>query len=257
MRKLLWRASRSVAVSGGVIAVADGLDIDGPRGPWLIRKSKIKHATWPIYKRITDPIFDGFVENWAGKAIGDMWRFDHSFLDVACGDMTISRFLPAGCWYNAFDYRLNDVFLHDLFRKRLAANVALANVESIPLDHGAADFIVCLQAFNHFPNFQRAAAEITRVASPCATLICSIGNFHATMYERRGPHPEGFSCWTFDGFRLSMEQFGWVAAHAEQRGIWIPTPRWLTSRTVQLPITSAKEERNLIFFYAFQRTRKF
>jgi SAM-dependent methyltransferase len=206
------------------------------------------------YRMLTDAVRDsGYIEAFAAAEIRRYWRQGAVFLDVACGAMALARCLPADAWYNAFDYRLNDAFLDNLFRRREKANVALADVADIPVAPASVDIITCLQAFMHFPDFDKAAAELARIAKPGAKLICTIGNFHASLYTARGPHSEETRRWRFDVFVADMARHGFVPLHGDRRGRWVPLP-FVTKRAYTLNVRSRREEDNLTFLYVFERS---
>lgn len=255
--KLQWISTKLLPVRGGDIHIPSeqtafaGKIIHNSPG-----KRKIKRILWPLYKTLTDPVCDGFIERFAEREILRLWTPHTRFLEVACGDMSIARFLPKHAWYNAFDFELNDIFLESLIAQRSTANVALASVENIPLADGCVDLFVCMQAFIHFPDFNKAIDEIVRVSAPRAKLICSIANHHASLYKIRGPHPDATKDWTFDDFKSDMSRKGFRLIKAEQRGIWVRTPDWLTKRTVVLPVTAKSENRNVVFLYVFELDKR-
>jgi SAM-dependent methyltransferase len=214
----------------------------------------LKSRLLPPYRIIGDAVRDsGYIEAFAAAEIGRYWRPGAVFLDIACGAMALARHLPADAWYNAFDYRLNDAFLDALFRRREKANVALADVADIPVARASVDIVTCLQAFMHFPDFDKAAAEIARVAAPGAKLICTIGNFHASLYTARGPHADETRRWRFDEFVADMARHGFALLQGDQRGRWLPLP-FMAKRAYALNIKSPREEDNLTFLYVFERS---
>jgi len=239
------------------VAVAQGSGFGSPGGAMIVRNPPgnrwLKRLVWPAYKFATDWLFDGYIERYAGRMIADCLNPGDAFLDVACGDMSVARYVPADTWYNAFDFQLVDFHLQRTLSRTRCANVAVASVEDIPLDDLSVDVLVCLQAFIHFPDFDKAAAELARVAKPGARLVCSISNNFANLYKVRGPHPDFTHDWTFTGFADDMARHGFSLVRGEMRGRWIPTPDWLTQRTLTLPIKRAEEQDNLIFFYIFEK----
>ena len=252
MSRLDWRDTDVVRFAGGTVSVAEPPGRTGLKSPGAIERA-VKSNIWPTYKALTDPLFDGYIEDFGGRMIAEYWRRESTFLEISCGDCGMARFLPHDAWYNAFDLRLNEIFLANLFRRHTLSNVALASVESIPLADDSVDFLLCLQAFFEYPDFDRAARELRRVARQGAKLVCSTFNARHRLYRLRGTYPEAQTTWTYDQLILDMERNGFALRHGEKRGIWFRTPRILTDRAVTLPLASRSEENALTFLYVFEK----
>jgi SAM-dependent methyltransferase len=252
MSRLDWRDTDLVQVAGGAVSVAKPPGRAGLQSPGTLEKA-VKSIIWPAYKALTDPLFDGYIEDFGRRMIAQYWTRDSTFLEISCGDCGMARFLPRDAWYNAFDFRLNEIFLANLFQQHPRSNVALASVESIPLADESVDFLVCLQALFEYPDFDRAVRELCRVARRGAKLVCSTFNARHQLYARRGIYPDAKQTWTYDQLVADMERHGFALLHGEKRGLWIRTPRLLTDRAVTVPFASTSEENALTFLYVFEK----
>lgn len=257
MTKLAWRGQQAVEVVGFRVHVGEGAMFGEAGGATLALNTRaarqFKSMVWPVYKAVTDLLFDGFIEQFARRMLVRYLNPSDIFLEVACGDTSVADYVPAKTWYNAFDFRLTDFHLERLLARRERANIALANVEAIPLEDKSVDVMVCLQAFIHFPDFDKAAMEMARIARTGARLICSISNNFATLYKIRGPHPDFTHDWSYQGFINDMARFDFRLVHGEMCGVWVPLPGWLTQRTFTLPIRGRTESDNTIFLYVFEK----
>jgi SAM-dependent methyltransferase len=261
MTRLAWRTDRAVELPPYRIPLAPdwpGAEGSGELLPWAgLRRLppaelRWKRRLWPLYKALTDPLFDGYIEREALRLVHRHWRPGDTFLEAACGDMSLAGRLPAGACYNAFDARLSELHLRRLLARCPQANVALAPVERIPLPDACVDLLVCCQAFIHFRAFDAAVRELRRVLRPGGRCVCSLTNHFARLYRVRGPHPDGFHAWSYRGFVQAMAGHGFRLLEGRPCGLWLPLPRFLTQRALTLPVTLPREEDNLVFFCVFE-----
>lgn len=257
MTRLVWRTDRFIEMPPHRIPIAAELADARHPGTGLRRlpprELRWKRLVWPVYKRLTDPLFDGFIEDALLRLLRRHWRGGDTYLEIACGDMSLAGRLPKGACFNAFDLSLSELHVRRTLARSPDASLAIAPVERIPLPDACADVLVCSQAFIHFPDFDAAAREIRRVARPGARLLCSVANHLAWMYRVRGAHPDGVQAWSFDGFAQAMAAHGFRRLESHRAGLWVPLPL-PTRRALTLPVGVPWESLNTVFFYAFEAT---
>jgi SAM-dependent methyltransferase len=197
-------------------------------------------------------LVDGFIEREVDRLLAEHYRPGQTFLEVGCGDMTISRFLPKETWYNAFDLSLSELNLLRLFRARERVNVAMASAKRIPLDSGVVDCLVSTECLEHIPGVESAVREMRRVCRTGGKAIITIPNNFGTKYKVKGPHPEHVNDWTFAGFTEFMAACGFRKLDGFMKGYWLPIPTRVTRVSYQIPRSSAAEPENTNFFYVFE-----
>jgi len=214
-----------------------------------------KRALWTLIKLRNDLFVDGFIEREIGRLIRKYLREDSVFLEIGCGDMSLSRVLPREMWYNALDLEVADFHILRAMKKRAKVNLVVASATDIPADSEVASLIVSTETFEHIPEINQAMREIHRVAVPGAVLICSIPNNYCYKYDKKGPHLGHINNWRYEEFIAYMKEQGFEFVEGFMKGLWLPLPLWLTKRSYQLPISSKEEYYNTNFFYVF-RVRK-
>lgn len=216
-------------------------------------RARFKKIIWPLYKYLSDFIFDGFVEKYALTQIDSFLSEQCIFLEIACGDMSIGKNLPSHIWYNAFDYRLKKIYVDGIFSSHELTNLAVATVSNIPVADDALDFIVCMQAFMHFPDTRKAFDEIKRISKSGAVVVVSISNDYSRVYQVRGPHPDLTCSWGFEEFISEFTKRGFDLLNSKKMGYWIRTPQWLTQRALTVPIEMSDVNKNSVFLFTFKK----
>lgn len=176
---------------------------------------------------------------------------DSIFLDVGCGSMKLRRYLPKGLFYNGIDISLAENILRRYSSKEI--NVALASATEIPLESEIVTIVACTEVLEHIPEVDKAISEIHRILTAGGFLFLSIPNNYCYKYKKKGPHADHVNDWTFDEFRLLMEESGFDFLTGTKVGFWIPFPSWLTHTSYQLPRSHQHEFYNTNFFYAFRK----
>lgn len=217
-----------------------------------LSKLILKTIFWQAFKLKNYLFVEGFIERGIVGWIKEFMTDNSVFLEVGCGDMSLSRFLPKNIWYNAFDLSLSEFHLRRVLSKESNINVALASATKIPLESSQVSLIVSKEVFEHIPEIDRAIDEIYRVAMPGAKLICSIPNNYCYKYNKKGSHPGHVNNWTYNGFKEFMMSYNFKFLKGYMKGLWIPLPLWLTKTSYQLPISSSEEFYNTNFFYLFE-----
>ncbi len=257
MRKIEWATDHCVVVGKHRVSYVTNLEAGYNQGCGVKRDSKtrlfFKSLLYPVYKIRNYLVVDGFIEYQIGRLITKYISDDTLFLEIGCGDMSLRRFLPKSVSYNALDLELSEFQLRRNLRKRGAISIVLASATDIPAPSGIVSLIVSTETFEHIPKINKALEEISRVASPKATLICSIPNNCCYKYEKKGPHRGHVNDWTFDEFTHLMKLHSFELVEGFMKGWWIPLPKWLTRQSYQLPFSSECEYYNTNFFYVFRK----
>jgi SAM-dependent methyltransferase len=259
MNKIEWQINTYRAVGNHQIPCPPVLEDGYNQGSGIKQSSKLKlalkFAIWPLFKLYGDLLVDGFIEWEIGKLIRKYIAKETVFLDIGCGDMSIRRFVPGDIWYNAMDLEVSDFHIIRVLRGKQNINVAMASASNIPVPSSTVSLIVSTETFCCIPEIDKAIQEIYRIATPDATLICSIPNNYCFKYVRKGPHKNSINNWTYDGFIEYMKSYHFEFVEGFMEGKWIPFPLWITKASYQLPIKSRSEYHNTNFFYVF-RARK-
>lgn len=216
-------------------------------------KGFIKTILWPAFSLRSYLLVDGFIKIEVGKLIKKYIRDDTIFLEVGCGNMSLRRFLPKSLCYSAFDISLSEFQLKRALREGERINIALFSATTIPLDSSTVSLIVSTGVFEHILDIDKALSEIYRVLKPEGILIVRIPNNYCYKYQKKGPHPEHVTNWSFNGFKEYMNQHSFKCLEGYMKGYWIPLPLWLTKISYQLPIVSKEEFYNTDFFFVFQK----
>ncbi len=112
--------------------------------------------------------FDLLERIWAGLGLGQV----HSLrvLEVGCGRAFLREYFKAhDCAYCGVDLLASDG----------GADV-LAEAGALPFRSGVCDLLICIEAYEHFPDPERAAREFERVLAPGGTLFLSTPNYGNT-----------------------------------------------------------------------------
>lgn len=256
MSKIKWQIDTSIAVGRYRIPcvpmLADGFNQGN--GIKFNTKTKLilKNAVWPIYKLYRDFFIDGFVEWEIGSLIKRYLGKECTFLEVGCGDMSLSRYLPKDIWYNALDLQLSDFNILRTLRTNNKVNILIASATDIPVIESTVSLIVSSETFEHIPEIDKTIKEIYRILKPGGVLICSIPNNFSQKYVIKGAHPGHINNWTYDGFIKYMKSNKYEYVEGFMKGKWIWFPLWIAKNSYQLPITSKDEFFNSNFFYVFK-----
>jgi SAM-dependent methyltransferase len=255
--KIKWKTTRYVFVGKHKIPSVYNLE-DGYNQSCGIKtdhklKLFFKAIIWPLLKLRNDLFCDGFIEWEVGRLIKKYVGSLTVFLEIGCGDMSLSRFLPVNIIYNAFDLMLSEFNLRRVLKSNRNINIALASATNIPVESNEVSMVVSTEVFEHIPEIGKAVREIHRILKPNAVLICSIPNNYCYKYQKKGPHSGHINNWTFDDFIKFMESYNnFKFLEGFMKGFWIPLPIWLTKTSYQLPISSEYELYNTNFFYVFR-----
>ncbi|HEY0833623.1 MAG TPA: methyltransferase domain-containing protein [Azospirillum sp.] len=254
--RLRWRTDRFVELDGHRIPIAPEVEARPPGWAGLRRQSRRtvawKRLVWPLYHALLDATGDGFIEWEVGRLLKRHWRPGATYLEIACGALSLERFVPPGSWFNAFDIGLSEFHLRWTLARSRRVNAALADVERIPLPDACADVLVLTQAFGNFRNLDTALREIRRVAKPGARFICTVSNHHAWLYRSRTWKPRRPLPWRFAEFPEFMAERGFRFVEGHMKGFGIPAPRWLVPHILTIPVTMPREDLNIVFFYVFE-----
>jgi len=218
-------------------------------------KLMLKRAAWIPLKLRNDLMVDGFIEWEVGKLIKKYITTKSVFLEIGCGDMSLRKYLPSNIWYNALDLEIADFHIVTALKSTQKINLVVASAVEIPALPDIASLIVSTETFEHIPEIDRAIEEIYRVATPDATLICSIPNNYCYKYKKKGPHSDHINNWEYNEFIEYMKAHHFEFVEGFMKGRWIPIPSWITKTSYQLPFSSKTEYYNTNFFYVF-RARK-
>ena len=198
-----------------------------------------------------DLFVDGFIEWTVGRWMSEFVNSDTTFLDIGCGDMSLSRYVPHDICYNAIDVSISEFHLRRLMNHRPDANLALASVVDIPLGASLVSFVACTQVLEYVTNIDRALSEIYRISSPDAKIACSIANGYSSKYLRKGVHRGHVNRWTYVGFVELMSSYGFRLVEGDRRGVWIPLPRNLGQTSFAFPVAAKDDRLNTVFLFLF------
>ncbi|OLE74415.1 hypothetical protein AUG19_08720 [archaeon 13_1_20CM_2_54_9] len=256
MDRLRWKIEGHVTV--GTYSVPS-VENASTGGVWLVgirpdsaRAARLKRLVWPLVKLRDDLLVDGFIEWVVGKWIRDAATAATTFLEIGCGDMSLSRFLRDDVCYNAFDVSLSEFHLVRLLRRRPSSNIAIASVTEIPLESQVASLIVSTQVLEYVQEIDRALEEIYRIATPGAKFVCSIANGHSIKYRVKGVHPGHVNRWTYRSFCDLMATHKFRLLEGLMSGFWIPLPSVITRTSYALPISAHEEANNTHFLFMFE-----
>jgi SAM-dependent methyltransferase len=256
MVKLVWTTPKYARVGEYLIPCSENLMDQSNQVSGIMRESKsrllIRRASWPLTRFEYDLFVDGFIEWTVGKWIRDCISPDSTFLEIGCGDMRLSRYLPLGLTYNAFDLALSEFHLLKTLRRRPDANVALASATDIPVSDNSVSLMVSTECFEEIPDIDLALDELHRISKPGARMICSIPNGFCYKYKRKGSNRRNFHRWSFTGFEKLANKHDFTLVKGLMRGFWIPLPPKYVRTSYQMPLTSPREELNTNFFYIFE-----
>jgi len=256
MNKIDWKTDSYEIVGEYRVPTVCNL-IDGyNQGSGIKRNSKkrvmLKRVAWVLLKLRNDLMVDGFIEWEVGKLIKKYMTASSVFLEIGCGDMSLKKYLPRDIWYNALDLEIADFHILRSFKSKRKVNLVVASAVEIPAQPNIASLIVSTETFEHMPEIDRVIEEIYRVATPDATLICSIPNNYCYKYAKKGPHGGHINNWEYHEFIAYMKSHKFEFVEGFMKGRWIPVPVWLTKTSYQLPLSSKKEYYNTNFFYVFR-----
>ena len=259
MSKIEWKTNTNETVCEYLVPYVPNL-VDGyNQRSGIIRNSKpqlmLKYTIWPLFKFCSDLLVDGFIEWEIGKLIKKYITKNSAFLEIGCGDMSLRRFVPSNLWYNALDLELSDFHIIKALRSKQKVNLVLASATKIPASSSIASLIVSTETFEHIPEIDKAIQEIYRIATPDATIICSIPNNYCYKYKKKGPHSGHINNWTYEGFIKYMKTHHFEFVEGFMKGKWIPFPLWMTKTSYQLPFSSKSEYYNTNFFYVFRASK--
>lgn len=259
MNRIDWETDSHEIVGRYQIPTVSNLTDGYNQGPGIKRNSKIrllvKRAAWVLLKLRNDLMVDGFIEWEIGKLIRKYMTPNSVFLEIGCGDMSLKKYLPRNIWYNALDLEIADFHILRAFKNKRKVNLVVASAVEIPAQSNIASLVVSTETFEHIPEIDKAIEEIYRVATPDATLICSIPNNYCYKYMKKGPHSGHINNWGYQEFIEYMKSHNFEFVEGFMKGKWIPTPLWLTKTSYQVPLSPKMEYYNTNFFYVF-RARK-
>ena len=122
MARINWTTEERVPVAGRSIASVVALQDGNRHGAGLKLDSRlklsVKRLLWPLLKMRNDLLVDGFIESEVGGLIRKYLPEDAVFLDIGCGDMSLSRFLPPDIWYNGLDIELSQLHVERILKRR-------------------------------------------------------------------------------------------------------------------------------------------
>jgi SAM-dependent methyltransferase len=259
MNKIDWLTGTYLTVGDYQIPCASYI-VDGyNQGSGIKRNSKLKlmlkRAIWHLWKLRDDLLVDGFIELEIGKLINRYIVKDSVFLDIGCGDMSLRRFVPSDLWYNALDFELSDFHIIRVLGGKQNVNIVLASATEMPVPSSTVSLIVSTECFYHIPEIEKAIQEIYRIATPDATVICSISNGYCHKYVKKGPFSGHINNWTYKGFIEYMKSHHFEFVEGFMKGRWVPFPLWITKTSYQLPLSSKSEYHNTNFFYVFRASK--
>lgn len=256
MSKIEWQTDTQITVGSIQIPYDSKVTAGYNQGAGLKKNSKvklmIKSLIWPTFKLRNDLLIDGFIEKEIGKLINKYIEQTSTFLEIGCGNMSLSRFITPPIWYNALDLELSEFHIIRQLTKKAHMNVVIASATDIPSDSNVASLIVSTETFEHIPAIDEAIQEIRRVARKDALLICSIPNNYCHKYQKKGPHKGHINNWTYQEFINYMHQQQFELIEGFMKGAWIPLPLCLTHTSYQIPFSPSAEYYNTNFFYVFR-----
>jgi SAM-dependent methyltransferase len=214
----------------------------------LIEATLYEIISWRNYLLV-----DGFIEIEIKKLISKYLKNTDSFLEIGCGDMSVSNYLPKNYCYNAIDISLHEYFISKTFKKHPSSNICLASAHKIPLADESVSFLVISEVLYEIPDIELAMQEIARIMKKDGIAIISISNSYCYKYKKKGNHPKLQNFWSFESFIKFITNYNFRFIEGSQRGWWIPFPTWLTLTSYQLPISSKNEAKNTNFFYVFKK----
>ncbi|MBN1359630.1 MAG: class I SAM-dependent methyltransferase [Sedimentisphaerales bacterium] len=254
--KIIWTTEHQLPIAeqsmSSTIALAEcdcerlGLKMDS-RGRLVL-----KRFGWPLLKIRNDLLVDGFIKREVGGLLAQYLHEDTVLLDVGCGDMSLSRFLPVDMWYNGLDIQISQFHIARVLKRKPHTNLVLASAARIPVESNTVTLLVSTETLEHIRHVDEALREMHRVATPGSILVCSIPNNHCLKYQKKGPHPDHVNNWTFQGFADFMARHGFDMVEGYMKGYWIPLPARLFKTSYQLPLSCRDERLNTNFFYVFK-----
>ena len=252
---LKWQNIEVARVGGCEVAVAKNLGAAFNQGVGIRRQTSFqllyKAALWPTLNIRNKIVVDGFIERRVGQWVQQNFNPDTVFLDIGCGAMGLSRFIPGDHIYNALDIELSEFHVRRVFRTRSAVNLVAASAKDIPLEESSVSLIASAETFAHIQGFLEVAKEMYRILRPGGILVCSIPNNFCNKYQVKGPHAGHVNDWSYQGFLDLMESEGFRLIEGLMMGRWIRLPPSLIKTSYQLPFSSIVEEENTNFFYKF------
>jgi ubiquinone/menaquinone biosynthesis C-methylase UbiE len=257
---LNWKVNKRASIAGYAIPCVDELSDQ-------YEKQEAFYKSRPLYKEIGRAIIlkyielrnfflvDGFIEVEVSKWIKKYAQQNSVIIDIGCGDMSLSKYIPRQLVYNAIDIKLMDFHLSKIMKKKdtSALNICLASATNIPLEDNSVTMILSTECFEHIPEINKAIEEIKRISKPGSILICSIPNNYCYKYKKKGPHQDHINNWTFAEFREYIESQGFKYLEGFMKGFWLPFPLWVTQTSIQLPVSHKNEYYNTNFFYVFRK----
>ena len=253
--KLKWKTDRFINIGKYKIPVfIDEKTLN--KGIVFIRKDSkfiffIKKLLWPVFKYLSDFFIDGFIEKGVGRWLKKSLDKKSIFLDIGCGNTRLSNYLKNNIIYNAIDLSLSEFHLLRVMKKK-NSNICFASANKIPIESNSVSIVTSTECFQHIQNFNQAIDEIYRILKPGAILICTNSNPYAFKYDQKGPHEGVYNKWTNSEFIEFMKSKNFKLIDNYMKGYWVPLPKWLNKISIQLPISSKKENLNTCFFYKLE-----
>ena len=256
MSKIAWQTDTRITVGTHHIPYDSKITAGYNQGSGVKKNSQaqliVKSLIWPAFRLRNDLLIDGFIEREIGKLIQQYITNQTTFLEVGCGNMSVSQFVPPPIWYNALDLELSEFHIRRNLKNKEYMNVVIASATDIPCESNVASLIVSSETFEHIPNIDAAIREIHRVAQKDAILICSIPNNYCYKYKRKGPHQGHINNWSYQDFITYMHDHHFELIEGFMKGMWLPFPLWLTQTSYQIPFSPHSEYYNTNFFYVFR-----
>lgn len=93
-------------------------------------------------------------------------------LDLGCGNGNILKMLQDRVEVRFYGLDISEKMVEEA-KKRLgaAAQLSVGDAENLPYEDGFFDVVICNASFHHYPDAQKAAAEMGRVLKPGGLLI--------------------------------------------------------------------------------------
>lgn len=155
----------------------------------------------------------GGVDGIRADLLKDVWGrfgldvYQRRVLDIGCGrGFTGDVVRELGGDYTGADFVVS----------RMGIRLARSDAAALPFADGAFDIVLCLDAFEHFPDPASAAREIRRVLKPGGSFFLSAPNYGNVA---------GLVKWAYEGL-------GWYAPKT-----WAPFGRWQPQELEQ-PVTA-------------------
>lgn len=262
--RLTWRTTKTTQAAGVSVPVAEGLDLEvradagntqalpGIR-PNTPRQMRLKRLALPVH-RLADvlrgqPFTQRLLGRWIRGAMGP----GKVFLEAGPGDMSMRRFVPRECDYNAIDFAVSEFQLDRVVKHEPRVNLCIASITDIPLADNSVDVFAAIEMLQQIDAIDDALKEITRVCRPGARVIVSIGNGKSFKYAKRGPNPWYVHHWTHDEFASLAARHGLTRLDSRRMMVWVPLPEWLAGRfSYHLPLTAKNDYYNCYFHYLFE-----